>query len=61
MAISDDTAALVAAHLTVAWAKRVEGKPLDPSNGPVEQVFDAYEQFRAKVKTPPKPIDYSKV
>lgn len=47
MAISDDTAALVAAQLTIAWAGRAGAIAMPDPEHPVEsQVANAYRHFR---------------
>jgi hypothetical protein len=52
-AISDDTAALVAAQLTVAWATRAGvGKP-DPAHPFESQIASVYERFRSAVREAP--------
>lgn len=50
MAISEDTAALVAAQLTTAWAMRIGvGKP-DPARTFDVQIIDQYNRFRDMVR-----------
>ncbi|MCB4860765.1 hypothetical protein K7W03_14310 [Sphingobium sp. PNB] len=53
MAISEDTAALVAAQLTVAWATRTGAGKADPSRPFDAQVIAIYERFRRAVKEVP--------
>jgi len=49
MAISEDTAALVAAQLTAAWAARIGvGKP-DPAKPFDSQIIEKYLRFKAAV------------
>lgn len=49
MAISEDTAALVAAQLTVAWAMRIgAGKP-DPSRPFEGQILAVYGRIKDEV------------
>lgn len=46
MAISDDTAALVAAQLTVAWAARAGVGKADPAHPFEGQVLAVYQRFK---------------
>lgn len=47
MAISEDTAALVAAQLTAAWAAHVE--PINGHGAAEQQVLDTYRRLHAAV------------
>ena len=49
MAISEDTAALVAGQLTVAWAMRSGVPKPDPNNPTDSQVAAVYTRFRQAV------------
>lgn len=49
MAISEDTAALVAAQLTVAWATRA-GVPAKPQRPHDESIVAQYLKFREVVR-----------
>jgi len=50
MAISEDTAALVAAQLTVAWATRVGATPADPMRPIDGQVVAVYKRIQQAVR-----------
>lgn len=50
MAISDDTAALVAAQLTVAWATRTGVAKPDPAYPAEATVAAVYTRFREAVR-----------
>lgn len=50
MAISDDTAALVAAQLTTAWAIKSGARPADPNNPFDSQVAAIYARFHDAVR-----------
>lgn len=52
MAISEDTAAFVAAQLTVAWATRTGAQQPDPRHDPEAQVVAAYKHFLERVSPP---------
>lgn len=49
MAISEDTAALVAAQLTVAWATRAGVAKADPANPITGQIAEVYTRFHNAV------------
>lgn len=49
MVISDDTAALVAAQLTVAWATRSGARPRGKDEKITADVLDAYDCFLSQV------------
>ncbi len=50
MAISDETVALVAAQLTVAWAQRaVRPSPMSDID-PQAEIFSIYDQFKNDVR-----------
>ncbi len=53
MAISEETAALVAAQLTVAWATRAGVQKADPARPFEEQVLATYKRFVERVSPPP--------
>ncbi|MCP1469013.1 hypothetical protein J3E64_000684 [Sphingobium sp. OAS761] len=48
--MSDDTAALVAAHLTQAWAVRSGVKKPDPTKPIEDQVMTIYSRLLAEVR-----------
>lgn len=53
MAISEDTAALVAAQLTVAWATRAGTRPADPRLAVEDEVKRIYAEFFEDVRDAP--------
>lgn len=50
MAISDDTAALVAAQLTAAWAAKAEFNTSRNAPAVDQVIFDQYAAFRERVQ-----------
>lgn len=54
-AISDDTAALVAAQLTVAWAIKtgeIKGSPVVPITSSIYKVYDQFREAAREVDGP---------
>lgn len=49
-AITDDTAALVAAQLTVAWAMRAGSREANPAQLFESEIAAVYERFRSAVR-----------
>lgn len=57
MAISDDTAALVAAQLTVAWASQMPPAGSDDAGKVGPRLVQVYRNFLSEISPPDADID----